>query len=219
MSNSFIKLENVWKRFKKDWVLKDVSLDVRRPGIFAIVGFNGSGKTTLIRIICGLEKPNRGVVKVLNMDIRKDARYKREIGVLLHENVLYEDLTVDENLEFFAKIYGGYSDLAKRVFKKLGLREFKDVRVKNLSFGWKKRANIVKALLNDPKVLLLDEPFAGLDEKAKKLVWDLICDLSKDRAVVFTSPTKPTFNVENLRIFEIKGGEIHALPSDQGFEG
>ena len=206
-----IELIDVWKRFKKNWVLRDVNLKIEDCGLFAIVGDNGSGKTTLLKIMCGLIKPSKGVVKIFGKDVRKDRGYKSIVGVLLHENVLYEELTVEENLRFYANAYGCYSELAKDAFKTLGLDGFRDTRVRDLSFGWKKRANLVRTLLNDPKIILLDEPLAGLDEKARQDVKNLLINLSKDRIVVFTSPTKP--DVECM-MFKLKNGVLHVGSSD-----
>ncbi|WP_457549064.1 ABC transporter ATP-binding protein [Archaeoglobus sp.] len=200
-----IELEDVWKRFGERWILKGVKLRLER-GIYALVGDNGTGKTTLLKIVAGLIKPSRGVVKILGKDLRKFKDYKRFLGVLLHENVLYEELTVGENLKFYAKAYGVFSDLAREVFDDFGLERFENSKVKELSFGWKKRVNFVRALINDPKIVLLDEPFAGLDDVARETVKELMLRLSKDRVVVFTSPTASNFK---CKLFKIEDGVVH----------
>jgi len=197
-----IELFDVWKRFR-DWVLKGVNLRIERNGLFAIVGDNGSGKTTLLRIMCGLEKPNKGFVKILGRDLRD---CKRFLGVLLHENILYDELTVEENLNFYAKVYGCYSEISKDVSRRLGLDGYMDFKVKDLSFGWKKRANLVRALLNDPKIILFDEPFSGLDESAREDVREIMFDLSRDRVVVFTTPIEPDLDCE---IFRLENGVVY----------
>ena len=209
-----IELSDVWKRFGDEWVLRGVNLRIDRPDLIAVVGENGSGKTTLLKIICGIVKPSRGTVKLFGKDLRRDRSYKRKIGVLFHENVLYEELTVDENLNFYSKVYGIYSDTAREVYERLELERFGDVRVKDLSFGWRKRANLVRALINDPKVVLLDEPLSGLDERSTELVRDLMLELSKDRIVLFTSPRDPEFECHTLRI---EKGVLHDTSRGQGF--
>ena len=193
-----IELEDVWKRYRDDWVLKEVTISFEENGLFAIFGDNGSGKTTLIKIMCGLTKPTRGKVRIFGKDISHGG-YKKHLGVLLQENILYEELTVNENLRFYSKFYG-FSDLAKRIFKEFGLEKYRDTKVGELSYGWKKRANIVRALLGDPPILLLDEPFAGLDEKTRKIVGELLTELSEDKIVIFTIPYKPRIDCEVLKI-------------------
>lgn len=206
-----IELIDVWKRFKKNWVLRGINLTIEERGLFAIVGDNGSGKTTLLKIMCGLVKPSRGVVRIFGKDLRRDKEYKRVLGVLFHESVLYEELTVEENLRFYAGVYGCYSEMARYVFDTLGLKYFRDTKVKDLSFGWKKRANLVRALLNDPQILLLDEPLSGLDEKAQRNVIKLLLNLSKDRIIVFTSPTEPNLK---CTVFKLREGVLHVDSPD-----
>jgi len=145
-------------------------------------------------------------VRLFGADL-KDKSYKRFVGVLLHENVLYEELTVKENLEFYAKVYGCYSDLSRKLSRRMGLDEYMDVRVKDLSFGWRKRANLVRALLNDPKIILLDEPFSGLDEHAREDVCNVLKDLSKDKMVVFTTPINPEID---CKVFRLENGVLYA---------
>jgi ABC-type multidrug transport system ATPase subunit len=188
-----LKLEGVTKRFGGLVAVDHIDLEIDKGESIGIVGPNGSGKTTLLKIVAGLIKPSKGVVKILGNDLRKFKDYKRFLGVLLHENVLYEELTVGENLKFYAKAYGVFSDLAKDVFEAFRLERFENSKVKELSFGWKKRVNLVRALINDPKIVLLDEPFAGLDDVAREIVKELMLRLSRDRVVVFTSPTPPNF--------------------------
>ena len=196
-----IELRDVWKRFRDDWILRGVSISFGK-GLHAIVGDNGSGKTTLIKIICGLLKPTRGIVRILGREINRDC--KRNLGVLLHENVLYEELTVEENLRFYSRFYG-FRELAEWAFEEFELERYRNVRVGELSFGWKRKANIVRALLGDPQILLLDEPFAGLDGKTRRTVEKIITEISEERLVVFTAPHEPEMDCEVLRI---EGGHV-----------
>jgi len=195
-----IEILDVWKKFGKKWVLKGINLKVKN--LTAILGENGSGKTTLLKIACGLLKPNRGTVKVFGFDVRKSYEYKSKIGVLFHENVLYEELTLRENLLFFSKMYGfgKLNDLTKNLLKKLGLEKYSNSKVKNLSHGLKRRANFVRAFLNDPKVILLDEPLAGLDESAKEAVLEIIDQLSDEKTILFTSPAEVEIQCKKYRL-------------------
>jgi len=202
-----IELVDVWKRFGRVWILRGVNMNVRRSTLIAIVGENGSGKTTLLKIICGLIKPTRGSVKILGRDIRKDSTYKYHVGILFHENVLYDELTVHENLIFYSRMYGfkDLNDLARNVFKRLNLERYRDVKVRDLSYGWRKRVNFVRALVNDPEIILLDEPLSGLDETARNTILDLLSDLSNERVVIMTSPTE--LDVE-CRTFHLMNGVL-----------
>ena len=196
---------DVWKRYRGEWVLKGVNLKIEENSLIAIVGKNGSGKTTLLKLMCGLIKPTKGVVRILGENVKIDRSYKGKIGVLLHENVLYEELTVRENMEFYERMFGGMSDLARDVFKRLGLEKFEGKKVKALSYGWKKRVNLVRALINDPKILLLDEPLSGLDEDARKEIIELMFELSKDKVIVFTTPSPLDIR---CRILKLENGVL-----------
>ncbi len=202
-----IELIDVWKSFNNEWVLRGVNLEITNSGLFVIVGDNGSGKTTLIKLICGLLKPSKGVIKVFGVDTKKNLSYKSRIGVLLHENILYDELTVWENLEFYAKLYNrkDISDIAVEAFESLGLKRFKDIKVGELSYGWKKRANIVRALINDPEIVLFDEPFSGLDSNARAVIDDLLYKLSKSKTVLITSPVTPEIGV----VYKLYDGVLH----------
>jgi len=191
--NEILRIDNVWKKFKGNWVLKGITFSVKENSVIALVGKNGSGKTTLLKIMCGLVKPTKGKVEILGEDVhRGDGNYKWKIGVLLHENILYEELTVGENLKYYARIYGqkDLGGIASEVFERLGLDRYSSTKVGHLSYGWRKRVNLVRALINDPELILLDEPLSGLDEEAEKIVSEIIVDLSKEKTVLFTIPNK-----------------------------
>ena len=208
-----IELIDVWKGFKNDWVLKGINLKIQENGLFAIVGENGSGKTTLIKIISGLLRPDRGVVKLFGEDLRNNNEYKKRIGVLLHENILYEELTIQENLEFYSKLYGteeDISEVALRLIEALDLRKYMNFKVRDLSYGLKKRANIVRALVNNPDLILFDEPFAGLDENSRSILKDFMIDLAKRKTIIFTTPINPEFG----KIFRIENGTLYTQFND-----
>ncbi len=200
-----LEIVDVWKKYR-NWILKGVSLSFKENGLVAIVGKNGSGKTTLLKITCGLIKPTKGEIKILGKDIRKNKNYKKDIGVMFHENILYEELTVKENLDFYAKMFGCMSDVAIDVFERLGLKKFMNERVGNLSYGWKKRLNFVRALINNPKIVLLDEPLSGLDESARVELSKILSELSNDKLVIFTSPSYPELE---CRVYTLENGILH----------
>ena len=189
-----VEVRNISKRYGKRWILKNVDFKLPNSTTLAIIGENGSGKTTLLKILSGLIKPTKGEVFILGENINEGGKdFKKHIGVLFHENILYEELTVLENLNYYARMYGlkkfEESALAMKYYREFGLEMYENVKVANLSYGWRKRANIIRALLNNPKVLLLDEPFSGLDKAAFKTMVKLMNELSKDRVIIFTMPT------------------------------
>ncbi len=203
-----IKLIDVSKRYGGRYVLKNLHLDVDVGEITCIYGGNGVGKTTLIKITAGLIRPSRGEVYLMGLNIR-DGGYKKHVGVLLHENVLYEELTIDENLKYFSRMYGysHYDHISEvttlmKIFK---IDRYINQRVKSLSYGWRKRANIIKTFLNSPDIVLLDEPFIGLDEKAYTNFISFLLENSKDRAIVFTLSNRDDLE----RVWEQMGNELH----------
>lgn len=169
------------KCFNNKPAVINVSLQVKRGEIFGFLGPNGSGKTTTIRMLCGLLTPDSGRGTCLGYDIIKQSQLiKLQVGYMTQRFSLYEDLTIKENLDFVAGIYS-LDNPAERVMKcleNLGLTDRKNELAKNLSGGWKQRLALAAALLHDPKLLLLDEPTAGVDPKARRDFWDYIHKLA-----------------------------------------
>ncbi|MEP6942854.1 MAG: ABC transporter ATP-binding protein [Betaproteobacteria bacterium] len=156
-------------------VVKDLSLNVARGEIFGFLGPNGSGKTTSIRMLCGLLTPDSGEGTCLGYDILRETKaIKRHVGYMTQRFSFWEDLTIRENLRFIARMYS-MDDGAKRVedaLAHLGLAERADQLAGTLSGGWKQRLALAACLLHDPLLLLLDEPTAGVDPKARRDFWD-----------------------------------------------
>lgn len=182
MSNPFvIDVKNLNKSFAGKPAVVDVSLQVKKGEIFGFLGPNGSGKTTTIRMLCGLLKPDSGSGQCLGFDVIRDSlEIKRYVGYMTQRFSLYEDLSVRENLDFMARIYN-VKNREKRVTKSiadLGLVERGDQLAGTLSGGWKQRLALSAALIHDPQLLLLDEPTAGVDPKARREFWDHIYYLS-----------------------------------------
>lgn len=170
-----IEVVDVWKRLGGSWVLRGVRLTVN--SVVTLVGPNGSGKTTLVRIIAGVLEPSRGEVYI---DGRRPKVPASVLGVVFHTPMLYPELTVKENLRLFAKMSGGRLEGCP-----LGVCKVVDKPVKALSFGWRRRVDVVRALLPDPPNLVIDEPTTGLDEEARGELLDI---LRRRGAVLLTSP-------------------------------
>jgi len=165
MSNNAIAVEirEVSKRYGYLQALNSVSLNIATGDFMAFSGHNGAGKTTLLRIIATHISPTSGTVKIFGTDALENCEIRREIGLVTHDSFLYDELTVRENLLFYAKLFDVKEEAFRDTIEFLGMNRWYNVQVKNLSHGLRKRADIVRALLHDPGLILLDEPFSGLD--------------------------------------------------------
>jgi ABC-2 type transport system ATP-binding protein len=178
------------KRFGDRHVVQDVAIQVETGRITGFLGPNGSGKTTTLRMLCGLLTPDSGEGEVLGLDFRKEAeRIKRQTGYMTQRFSLYEDLSIEENLTFVARVYG-LADWRRRVgeaLERLGLANRRRQLAGSLSGGWKQRLALAASILHEPRLLLLDEPTAGVDPKARREFWDEIHALSAEGLTVLVS--------------------------------
>lgn len=181
MADYVIDVTGLCKTFGDRPAVKDLALKVKRGEIFGFLGPNGSGKTTTIRMLCGLLTPDAGEGHCLGLDIvQQSALIKHQVGYMTQRFSLYEDLTIQENLDFVAGIYQ-LDNRVKRVNNIIEQFEFKDRRNQlagKLSGGWKQRVALAAALLHEPKLLLLDEPTAGVDPKARREFWKQVHGLA-----------------------------------------
>lgn len=176
-----IEVKGLTKSFGSRRVVNALDLQIKRGEIYGFLGPNGSGKTTTIRMLCGLLTPDAGVGHCLNYNIlTQSALIKRHVGYMTQKFTLYEDLTIAENLEFIARIYGMPNRKAKvkETLEQLGLSSRSKQLAGSLSGGWKQRLALAACLLHDPQLLLLDEPTAGVDPKARRDFWEHIHQLS-----------------------------------------
>lgn len=185
-----IDVEGLTKRFDDKVVVDNFGLQVPSGQIYGFLGPNGSGKTTTIRMLCGLLTPDGGSGTCLGFDIlRESARIKREVGYMTQRFSLYEDLSIGENLEFVGRIYG-MADRRRRVaeaLERLGLAARRGQLAGTLSGGWKQRLALAACLLHDPKLLLLDEPTAGVDPGARREFWEHLHELAQGGMTVLVS--------------------------------
>lgn len=187
-----IIVEGLTKRFGSFTAVEDVSFQVRRGEIFGFLGPNGSGKSTTIRMLCGLLSPTGGRASVLGYDIVRDAEAIRlNIGYMSQKFSLYEDLTVEENLEFYAGIYQlpprRIKQRQKDILAMAGLVGREKSITATLSTGWKQRLALGCALIHEPGLVFLDEPTGGVDPVSRRNFWDLIYALSRSGVTVLVT--------------------------------
>jgi len=176
-----IDVHGLTKSFDGRTVVSDLSMQVKRGTIYGFLGPNGSGKTTTIRMLCGLLTPDEGTGTCLGYDIRTETdKIKLQIGYMTQRFSLYEDLSVRENMEFIARIYGIAKPIAtaRTAIERLGLSGREEQLAGDLSGGWKQRLALGACTLPGPQLLLLDEPTAGVDPKARREFWNEIHGLA-----------------------------------------
>ncbi len=176
---NIIQVKNLDKSFKEVHAVNDLSFAVKKGELFAFLGVNGAGKSTTISIMCGMLKKDKGSILIDNKDIEKD--YKniiKDIGIVFQNSLLDGVLSVKDNLMCRASLYGIYGNKAKERINKLAtLLDFKNLlnrTVNKLSGGQRRKIDVARALLNDPKILILDEPTTGLDPQTRKTMWEVI---------------------------------------------
>ncbi len=185
-----IDVRGLSKSFRGRRVVDDFTIRVQRGEIFGFLGPNGSGKTTTIRMLCGLLTPDAGSGTCLGHDIvRETAAIKREVGYMTQKFGLYEDLTIRENLDFIARLYRipARADAVRQALERLGLEHRQHQLAGELSGGWKQRLALAACLIHEPQLLLLDEPTAGVDPKARRDFWDQIHALAGEGMTVLVS--------------------------------
>jgi len=190
MTPAAIEVEGLTKTFGERRAVNGLTMRVARGEIFGFLGPNGSGKTTSIRMLCGLLTPDSGRGTCLGHDILTEREtIKREVGYMTQRFSYYEDLSIRENLDFVARVYGMDRREARvtEALERLGLAERQDQLAGTLSGGWKQRLALAACLLHDPRLLLLDEPTAGVDPAARREFWDEIHRLAESGITVLVS--------------------------------
>ena len=187
-----IEVENLTKRFGSYTAVDHISFEVPQGKIFGFLGPNGSGKSTTIRMLCGVLTPTEGSAALLGYDVTKNIeKVKQNIGYMSQKFSLYEDLSVKENLDFYAGIYGldyKQSKVRKKgILAMAGLEGKENVLTANLSGGWKQRLALGCALIHKPKILILDEPTAGVDPVSRRIFWEMIYTLAREGITILVT--------------------------------
>ncbi|MCH6575545.1 MAG: ABC transporter ATP-binding protein, partial [Bacteroidetes bacterium] len=190
-----IQAEGLKKSFGNFDALRGVDLRVKRGEFMTLFGPNGAGKTTLIKLLATLTSPTSGTLSVYGYDVRKDVNNIRSvIGVISHDPYLYDNLSAFENIKFFGTLYGldDVDNRARSVIKQVGLEKRMNDLVRTFSRGMKQRLTVARAIVHEPKILLLDEPYTGLDQHGAQIFGEMLSDLKSQRRTILMT----THNIE-----------------------
>lgn len=224
LMKTVVKVVDLIKEYNGVKALKGVSLEVYEGEILGLLGPNGAGKSTLMNIIAGVIKPTSGKVEVLGYDVLKNReKVALKIGYCPQETVLYGNLTVMENMMFYAGLYNipgsEAKKRAKRILEYLGLSGVEKTLAKRLSGGMKRRLNLAVALLNDPELLLLDEPTVGLDPNIRRSVWDAIKRLKEEgKTIILATHYMEEADELSDRVAIMNEGQIVALDTPEALK-
>lgn len=187
-----IEVYDLTKKFGDFIAVNKISFDVEQGEIFGFLGANGAGKTTAIRMLCGLLDPTSGKATVAGYDVyRQKDLIKQNIGYMSQKFSLYEDLTVNENIDFFSALYGlsrKEKNLRRdQMFDRLGNSDTKEVMVRSLPLGWRQKISFSLALIHQPKIVFLDEPTGGVDPVTRRQFWELINKTASEGITMFVT--------------------------------
>jgi ABC-2 type transport system ATP-binding protein len=220
-----IRTNGLTKRFGDFTAVDHISFDVRKGEIFGFLGPNGAGKSTTIRMLCTLSRPSEGTATVAGFDIiKEDGRVRENIGLVSEKLIMYNDLTARENLKLFGKLYDiPKVTLDKRIDELLRfvrMEKWADARIGTFSTGMKQRINVIRALVNEPSILFLDEPTLGLDPQSSVEIRDLIKKISVENQTTMILTTHMMVEADLLcsRIGIIDKGKIVALDTSGGLK-
>ncbi len=213
-----IEINDLTKKFKDFTAVDKLSLSIGTGELFGLLGVNGAGKTTTIRMLSCLSKPTSGSAKLMGHDILSEpAEVKRISNISTQETAVAPNLTVRENLEFMAKIYGieDPKTAADALINDFSLHEKENARTKTLSGGWQRKVSIAMALITSPQILFLDEPTLGLDVLARRELWDVIRKLKSKMTIILTTHYLEEAEALCDRIAIMAGGKLRAVGTSE----
>ena len=215
-----VRAERLRKTFGSLVAVDNLDLTIERGEVFGLLGPNGSGKTTTIRMLCGLMEPTSGRAEVAGVDVGADPEgVRRRIGYMSQKFGLYDDLTVVENIKFYASVYGlRGAPRTQRIssqLRDLGLQERRDQLAGTLSGGWKQRLALACATSHEPEVLFLDEPTAGVDPASRRLFWDWIYELARAGTTILVTTHYMDEAARCSRLAFLSRGHLIAVGSQE----
>ncbi|HYJ38880.1 MAG TPA: ABC transporter ATP-binding protein, partial [Chitinophagaceae bacterium] len=216
-----ISADKLTKRFGDFTAVDEISFAVERGEIFGFLGANGAGKTTAMRMLCGLSLPTSGKASVAGFDVyRENEKIKKNIGYMSQRFSLYEDLTVKENIRFYAGIYGMSDKYIKekteRLLKQLHMEKESNALVKSLPLGWKQKLAFSVAIFHEPKIVFLDEPTGGVDPVTRREFWIMIYEAAASGITIFVTTHYMDEAEYCHRVSIMVDGKIEALDTPSG---
>ncbi len=214
-----VELKGVTRRFGEDLVLKEVNFAMEEGRVYGIVGNNGSGKTVLMKCICGFLRPTTGTVRVFGKQIGRDVDFPEELGVIIESPGFLTSLTGRKNLEILAALQGKIRGAGIRAaMEKVGLDPDLKKAVEKYSLGMRQRLGIAQAIMEDPKLLVLDEPFNGLDKNGVAQIRNLLLELrEKGKTILLASHNEEDIRILCDEVYEMDGGVLtHSGKSGTG---
>jgi len=210
----FLKVKNIDLSFGKEKILNGLNLEIEKGSVVAVTGESGSGKTSLLRVICGLESPSNGEIvldtKTLFNDKISIPTEKRNIGLVIQEKVLFPHLDVRKNIEFGISKKDSKEDLSNEIMEKLNISDLAKKYPHELSGGESQRVALGRSIIMTPKVLMLDEPFTGLDKKLKTKIYPVIKSILQDNKITSLMVTHDLNEVRALadKCFNLQSGKL-----------
>jgi ABC-2 type transport system ATP-binding protein len=221
--NAVIEVKNLVKKFGSFVANDNLTFEVHKGEIFGFLGANGAGKTTAIKILCGLQSPTSGEIKVAGFDVYHQTNLiKKNIGYMSQKFSLYEDLSVKENFQFYGGIYGlsrkEIKDRTRYFLEKLELTDAADKVLREIPLGWKQKLAFSVAIMHHPKIVFLDEPTGGVDPITRRQFWDMIYEAANEGITVFVTTHYMDEAEYCNRVSIMVDGRIEALDTPAGLK-
>lgn len=204
-----ITINNLTKKFKDEIVLNNINMTLESGNIYGIIGQNGSGKSVLLKIICAFYIPSQGEVLIDNINYCNGKNFSKNLRALIEKNAFLPDISGFNNLKLLAKIENKITDEEiNESLKIVNLYEEKDKMFSKYSMGMKQKLGIASTLMEDPEIIILDEPFNGIDEESKEKITNELIKIKNNKIIIITSHIKDEITSLCDHVFEMKNGKI-----------